>query len=122
MVICVRDRFSATRSTCVSPTLSWLALSAMCASSALFHRTFRCHADAPRRDHEFPLLVAIFGDALAEGQLPGAPAFAFPRVAGLRHHRQHVARAKRAMIFEVLLRMEPTAAGRIAFDAARCLA
>src|ERR1700756_1807930 len=103
MTICVRDRFSATRSLCVSPTLIWLALSAM--GSAPLHRTFGCHANATRSDDKLAILVAIFRYALAKCQLARTFAFAFPGVARLCLHRQHIAGTQRAVIFEVLLGM-----------------
>src|SRR5579863_2873067 len=122
MVICVRVRFSTTRSECASPTLSLLAFSAICASSTPFHRTLGRHADAARGDHQLALLIAILRDALAECQLAGALAFAFPGVARLRLHRQHIARPQRAVIFEVLLGMQSAAAGRPFLHATRRLA
>src|ERR1700739_1115730 len=90
--------------------------------SAAFHRTFRCHADTARRHHQFTVLVAIFGNTLAERQLAGALALAFPRFARPALYRQHTARAQRAVIFEMLLRMQAAAAAGAILDTARCLA
>src|SRR5579859_321260 len=109
MTIWVRERFSATRSLCVSPTFSLLAFRGM--GSAPLDGAFCRHADAARGDDKFAFLVAIFRDAFAEGQLAGALAFPLPGVAGLGLHRQHVAGAQRAMIFEVLLGVQAAAAG-----------
>src|ERR1700759_1542218 len=110
MVICVRERFSATRSLWVSPTFSWVAFRGM--GSAPLDGTLGRHADAARGDDEFALLVAILRDALAAGQLAGTRAFTFPGVAGLGLDGQHVAGAQRAVIFEMLLCMEAPTAGR----------
>src|SRR6185312_6166058 len=120
MTICVRDRFSTTRSACVSPTFSWLALSAM--RSTPFDRSLGGHADAARGDHQFALLVAILGDAFAEGQLAGALALAFPGFAGLLFHGQHVAGTQRAVILEVLFGVQSAAAAGPILHAAGRLA
>src|SRR5689334_5554272 len=110
MVICVRERFSTTRSLCVSPTLSWLALSAIARSpSAPFHRTFCRDADAARGNDKLAVLVAIFRNALAKRQLARTLALALPGVALAMLNRQHVARPQRAMIFEVLFGMQAAA-------------
>src|ERR1700722_11070279 len=120
MTTCVRDRFSATRSLWVSPTFSWLAFRGM--GSAPLDRALGRHADAARGDDEFAVLVAIFRDALAEGQLAGSLAFALPGVAGFGLHGQHIAGTQRAVVFEVLLGMQATTAGSALGDTARGLA
>src|SRR5579872_1932442 len=120
MTIWVRDRFSATRSLWVSPTFSLLAFRDI--GSAPLDGALGRHANAARGDDEFAFLVAIFRDAFAEGQLAGTLAFALPGVAGLGFHRQYVARAQRAVIFEMLLGMQAATAGRAFGDAAGRLA
>src|ERR1035437_10734657 len=89
--------------------------------STLIHRTLGRHADAARRHHQLAFLVAVFRDAFAERQLAGALAFLLPGLADLRLHRQHVAGTRMAVIFVMLLGMQPTHGAGLALDAARRL-
>src|SRR5690242_13267075 len=92
------------------------------ASSAAIHWTLCRHADAARGDHQLAFLITVLGNAFAERQLAGALALALPGLARPRLHAQHVTRTQRAMIFEMLLGMQPAAAGRSLRHAARRLA
>src|ERR1700761_9728063 len=119
MTICVRDRFSTTRSFFVSPTFRADAFSAIVVSpSALVHRAFRRDPDAAGHHHQLALLIAVFGHTLPERQLAGALAFLFPGLARLGLGGQHVARTKRADVFVMLLRMKSAAGRRLALDPA----
>src|SRR5262245_45471328 len=77
--------------------------------------------DAPCRDDQLAVLVAVLGDALAEDELAGALALLLPRLAGLEGAGQHVAGADVAVVREVLLGVQPAAASSTAPAAAGAL-
>src|SRR5215475_12025283 len=111
MTICVRERFSTTRSLCVSPTLSWLALSTIAQSPlAPFHRTFGRDADAAGGNDKLTILVAIFRNPFAKRQLARPLALALPCVPLAMLHREYVTRPQWPVILEVLFGMQPATA------------
>src|SRR5215203_4257098 len=81
----------------------------MVASSGL-DDALGANTDAPCRDDQLTVLVAVLGDALAEDELAGALAFLLPRLAGLDGAGQHVAGPDVAVVREVLLGVQPAAA------------
>src|SRR5262245_34956413 len=139
MTSCVRVRCSITTSSRVSPTFSCDALRAMSPLLLLLDHALGAHAHAAGRDDQVAVLVAVLGDRLREVQLAAALSLALPGLARLARRGEHVARAQRPVVLEVLLGVEPArgrarrpraaarpaaalARGRPALHAARLLA
>src|SRR5439155_17751455 len=130
MTTCVRLRSSTTTSSWVSPAFRFLAERAISVlPSALLDGLLGAHADAARRHHQFPVLVAVLGDGFGEVELPAAATLALPRLARLGRGDEDVAGADLAVVLVVLLGVEtgaaaaPTApASTTAGGAARLLA
>src|SRR4051794_11062166 len=76
--------------------------------------------DAPCRDDQLTVLVAVLRDGLAEDELAGALALLLPRLARLHRPGEDVARLHVAVIREVLLGVQPATATTSASSSASC--
>src|SRR5262249_18173876 len=126
--IWVRDRFSATTWEVLSPTLTSLFLRAMTPTSSGLDDALGADTDAPCRDDQLTVLVAVLGDGLAEHELAGALALLLPRLARLDGAGQDVARLEVPVVREVLLGVQAapattaaTARALLGLDAGRLL-